>query len=203
MLSQLYFSLHSSKHRYAMIFETMLTPFGGVLVCQNTIKTSRSQNIERAQAYSTQVKVDTLIQHLRSMRTWGARGILAGLFVSTPDIYQANRKCQWMPDVTSGYDASLEKPELLIHSFTLLTQFTSPLKQALHFLLSLFSLTLWGSAADTCQRSEVIGLNNGSHPETVSIYYSTRMLWKSIPVLHEQTTYHTIGVELCMKAQTL
>lgn len=71
-----------------------------------------------AQSNSTQVGFHgfTLLQHLRSMWVCGAKSVLVGLFVSTPDIYQANRKCQWMPDVSSGYDAALEKPELLIHS---------------------------------------------------------------------------------------
>ncbi len=103
----------------------------------------------REQANTTQVGFHTAVAamlHLRGMWVWGARCILVGLFVSIHDIYQANRKCQWMPDVSSGYDAALEKLELLIHSLPPLTQFTSPLTLPLHspflsppLLLPLFS----------------------------------------------------------------
>ncbi len=159
----------------------------------------------------------TLLQHLRGMWVWGARSILVGLFVSTPDIYQANRKCQWMPDVSSGYDAAFEKLELLIHSLPPLTQFTSPLTLPLHLpvlsllLLSLSSPALCGTT-NTCQRSEVIGLNNGSYAHSgwnsqhllsflssAGIAQAVFRHEKSSPVLHEWATYHTIMQDkLCM-----
>lgn len=173
----------------------------------------------REQANSTQVGFHgfTLLQHLRGMWVWGARSILVGLFVSTPDIYQANRKCQWMPDVSSGYDAALEKLELLIHSLPPLTQFTSPLTLPLHLpvlsllLLSLSSPALCGTT-NTCQRSEVIGLNNGSYAHSgwnsqhllsflgsAGIAQAVFRHEKSSPVLHEWATYHTIMQDkLCM-----
>lgn len=164
-----------------------------------------------ARSNSTQVGFHgfTLLQHLRSMRVWGAESVLVGLFVSTPDIYQANRKCQWMPDVSSGYDAALEKPELLIHSLPPLTKFMSPLTLPLYLsflplLLSLSSPALC-RAADTCQRSEVKGLNNGSYahtgwnsqhlllfPSSAGIALAMFMLEKSSSVLHEWATFHTI-----------
>lgn len=160
-----------------------------------------------AQSNSTQVGFHgfTLLQHLRSMWVWGAKSVLVGLFVSTPDIYQANRKCQWMPDVSSGYDAALEKPELLIHSLPPLTKFTSPHSHpAPSLVCSLSSPALCGATV-TCQRSEVKGLNNGSYAHTgwnsqhlllslrsAGIALAMFMLEKSSPVLHEWATFHTI-----------
>jgi len=133
--------------------------------------------------------------------------------LAPPDIYQTNRKCQWMPDVSSGYDATLEKPELLIHSLPPLTQFTSPFTLPLHLsFLSPPPLPLFSSrpplcgATGTCQSSD---LNNGSHAHSgwncqhlrlfLSCSLAVFMLEKNSPVLHEWDTFYTIRWdELCM-----